>query len=168
MLKRLFTILIGLILMLGQTPAPTPSPTSAPPKPSEGARLERFYYRYNPSYRPLVAGIDAELTEDGWIATFSVAFAEEDIRLSLTDADVAVLERLVDDYDLKSWTGFHESNAMMLDGESFSFSAGFEGGFTVDAYGNNSFPKGYLDVQYAILTAIEGILTAHDVSFGFE
>lgn len=41
------------------------------------------------------------------------------------------------------WDGFHESNADVLDGTSFTFEASFADGSSVSASGTNAFPEGY-------------------------
>ncbi len=161
MVKLLATLVMGLLMLSGQTDVP-------PTLPSDNARLTSFYYSYSGMMLPLVEGIDAEMTQDGWKATFLLGPLDDVEGIHLFDNDVETLEKLVSDYELLSWAGFDETNSNVLDGESFSFSVSFSDGTSISASGSNSFPKGYSDAQYAILSAIEEMLTAHDIKYTFD
>ncbi len=154
MLKRLLSLLMGLIFLGGQ-----------PTVPSEGAQLNRFYYQYNGMVWPLFSGIDAELTPDGWMATFLLGATDDAEGVPLTDRDVAALNKLMEDHRLWAWAGFDESDSMVLDGEGFTFSAGYSDGTRIDAQGNNSFPKDYWAAKDAILSAVEEMMIAHGIDY---
>lgn len=54
--------------------------------------------------------------------------------------------RVLETYDVASWTGFRGSNPNVLDGYSMSFQVKFVDGSRIEAFGENKFPKNYHDV----------------------
>ena len=84
----------------------------------------------------------------------SYYLSENDNEPRLFDAGFAAgLLRCIEEYDLESWDGFHESNPYVLDGEGFSLEMRFADGTFVSASGDNSFPKDY----YGVTNEIEAI-----------
>lgn len=54
--------------------------------------------------------------------------------------------RILETYDVASWTGFRGSDPNVLDGSSMSFQVEFVDGSRIEAFGENKFPKNYHDV----------------------
>ena len=54
--------------------------------------------------------------------------------------------RILETYDVASWTGFRGSDPNVLDGSSMSFQVEFVDGSRIEAFGENNFPKNYHDV----------------------
>lgn len=151
-LKRVLSALLGLFL-IGEKPV----------TPAADARLSSFYFSNAICAIPVIRGIDAHLTQDGWVADILMGQGEDICGLPLTESDVARLEEMISVYRLTRWAGFHEVDDQVLDGEMFSFSAGFSDGTVINAHGANAFPADYQEARTAILSEIEAILRAHDL-----
>lgn len=104
-------------------------------------------------------------TEDGrLLADFDLYCGLHDIRgVPLDEEDAAALRALIDECGLWSWSGFSGSSADVLDGESFSLSAGFEDGARLTASGSNAFPEGYQAGAAAIRAYFEGLMEKYGV-----
>lgn len=119
------------------------------PAESDGGRTVT-YFRYTRSgsmvprtYEAVLQGGEYFLAEDGDpVRPFSPQCAEE-------------LLRVVEEYGLASWDGFHGSDPNVLDGEGFSLEVSFSDGTHVYASGDNSFPDGYYRAAGAIVDVFE-------------
>ena len=77
------------------------------------------------------------------------------------DADLAKdIQRVLEEYDVPSWNGFHGSNPNVLDGEGFTLQFRFADGTAAWASGDNDFPEHY----YAVMDGIEEILRSEKMS----
>lgn len=95
--------------------------------------------------------------------TYELFMLDGDYYLCLNDeparrigAETAeALARMITEYDLTGWNGFHGSNPYVLDGEDFSLSFSLADGTEVSASGNNDFPDRYFEAAGKITELME-------------
>ncbi len=150
MLKRLLSCFLGLFFMGGMTGVT-----------SEDAAIRTFCFQYAGMALPMIGGIDARTIDNGMVATLLLGEYNDVPEIILGADEVQALEKLVHDYNLRSWAGFDDTRTDVLDGESFFLSASFLDGTTVLAHGNNAFPAGYDEAKDAIIRYAEDVMTAH-------
>ncbi len=66
----------------------------------------------------------------------------------LKDCYVQLVD-LLDEYDVKSWNGYYESNPHVLDGSSFGLTITRKDGTTLRAHGTNIWPNGFREFESA-------------------
>lgn len=103
-------------------------------------------------------------THGGYVVpqTYEIALLEDGYSLTENDGDpqpidavvVEEIMQIIEDYDVRAWDGFHESDPYVLDGEGFSLEIRFSDGASVDASGDNAFPTGY----HGAINGIEAVL----------
>lgn len=57
----------------------------------------------------------------------------------------------IDDYDIRSWDGFHRVQKDVMDGSGFELLITLGTGETISAGGSNAFPKNFYDAKEALL-----------------
>jgi len=73
------------------------------------------------------------------------------MRLRVDKAVFAELERIVDQYDLRVWDGFHQTEPEIMDGHLFALEMEFSDGTHVVASGHMRYPAGYEEANAAIM-----------------
>ena len=130
--KKQLTILWFLIILIliphtvfGETP--TPSPT---------AGILRFRLYRNDFLMP--QNYEIFLLGDAYYL-----YRNDDLPILLDPHDADDLVRIIDQYDVRAWDGFDDSNYEVEDGEFFYFSAVLTDGTSIYAEGQNAFPPNY-------------------------
>ena len=130
--KKQLTILLSLIILIliphtvfGETP--TPSPT---------ADILRFRLYRNDFLMP--QNYEIFLLGDAYYL-----YRNDDLPILLDPHDADDLVRIIDQYDVRAWDGFDDSNYEVEDGEFFYFSAVLTDGTSIYAKGQNAFPPNY-------------------------
>ena len=70
-------------------------------------------------------------------------YRNDDLPILFDPNDADDLARIIDQYDVRSWDGFDESDYEVEDGEFFVFSAELTDGTSIRARGQNAFPPNY-------------------------
>ena len=68
---------------------------------------------------------------------------------------LAELMEIAKNCEVNLWNGFHKTNSYVLDGDGFGISMTFADGTVLSASGNNSFPKGYMEVHQQVVALFE-------------
>ncbi len=93
-------------------------------------------------------GRDEETGE--WMVDYELHCGNETYELPADEELMQELQLLVEQYELRSWNGFSESDSMVLDGSGFSLEIDFADGSSIDAHGSNSFPEGFGEAKRVI------------------
>ena len=132
MKKKQLTILWSLIILIliphtvfGETP--TPSPTAD----ILCFRLYRNDFLMPQNYEIFLLG-------DAYYL-----YRNDDLPIRLDPHDADDLVRIIDQYDVRAWDGFDDSNYEVEDGEFFYFAAVLTDGTSIYAEGQNAFPPNY-------------------------
>ncbi len=128
-MKKIFWALIILILIphtvFGETPAPSPTADIL------RFRLCRSDFLVPENYEIFLLG-------DAYYL-----YINDDLPILLDPHDADDLVRIIDQYDVRAWDGFDDSNYEVDDGEFFYFSAVLTDGTSIYAEGQNAFPPNY-------------------------
>ena len=140
---------IGLLCILLTIIGPTLSTarnTAVNPPAEVERRLRVLSFSWHGTARP--TGYRLELSEDGKHAVAQVDTADRSVQMDLSVLHAA--ERVLTQYAVMEWDGFHGSDPNVLDGEGFSLCAEFVDGSSICASGENCFPPNYRDVRKAL------------------
>lgn len=160
MLKRmLLLLLVGSVAvllcgcaLLRQLPLPggvLPEPTDAPicgpctAPPELPGDLVYLSFSERGSYFKRVQGYEFRAEDGKYTALFWLAHEDDPYPIPVDEAWVDQLTEIVQAYNLILWDGFHGTDSMLLDGDSFSILLAFADGATVQASGYGEFPSGY-------------------------
>lgn len=100
-------------------------------------------------------GFALTLSEDGQSLLAELTICGEEVERQLEPALLREAEQILREYNIAAWDGFAKADPMVLDGESFSFSAHFADGCSITASGSNCFPKYYHEVCAALNALME-------------
>ncbi len=128
-MKKILFIMIALFLIpcavFGETPTPAPT-----------AGIVRFRLYRNDFMVPM--NYEIFLIGDAYYL-----YRNDDLPILFDSHDAEGLVRIIDQYDVRSWDGFDESDHEVDDGEFFCFFADLTDGTSIRARGQNAFPPTY-------------------------
>ncbi len=128
-MKKILFILITLFLIpcavFGETPTPAPT-----------VGIVRFRLYCNDFMMPV--NYEIFLLGDAYYL-----YKNDDLPILFDPHDADDLVRIIDQYDVRSWDGFDESDFEVDDGEFFCFFADLTDGTSIRARGQNAFPPNY-------------------------
>lgn len=158
-MKRLLAVLIALLALSG---------CSLSDKNGKDAALTSFSYSHSGMSTDEIYTYSVRMEEGRYLADFDLYCRFELCDVPMDNAEVQALEKLIKDSGLWAWNGFSESDAYVLDGESFGLSAAFADGRTLEACGNNAFPAGYREGAAAICNFFENFMDRHGINLWEE
>lgn len=153
-MKRLFFLMFLLLALFG---------CNFPDRPATDAAIEAFSFRHSGMSTEEIYTYSVRKDGGRYLADFDLFCQFEFHDVPLEDEDAAALKTLMDEYSLREWNGFAKSNSFVLDGESFGLSAAFADGKTLQASGNNAFPRGYHEGAAAIKRFFAEIMDKHGI-----
>ena len=108
-----------------------------------------------------------ELSRNGYVDydSYTIHMLQDSYAVSVNDGpyrgiDAGVVDALyhvVEEYDLFSWDGFHETREGVLDGEGFWLEIVFTDGTSIFATGSNAFPQKYFTAVGEMQEILDGI-----------
>ena len=128
-MKKILWLLIMLIMVSGTV-------SGEDPAPSPSSSLLRFRLYRNDFMMP--ENYEIYLLGDAYYL-----YINDDLPLRVEPQIADELVRMIDEYDIRDWDGFDESNPEVDDGEFFYFSAVLADGTSIYAHGENAFPATY-------------------------
>lgn len=144
--RAILILLAALTLGNGGMDAPAIQPEATrQPIPFEELTLTSVFLTYGGYTFPVT--LEAWASEDGRSAVVCDHRAEVTKTRRVPIDILYQAQALMEQYEVYQWDGFNESDSMILDGESFTFSAAFSDGSSLSAYGNNRFPANYFDFR---------------------
>ena len=122
-------------------------------KPVKIGEIEYFHFGYN-SGSMVNASVSYTLNLKDGVYTASVKplYEPEEATKTVTvdDSFARELERLLVQYKVGKWNGFHKFNKMVMDGSNFGLSVIMTDGTSLDAHGYMKWPKNYSEVRNGI------------------
>ena len=128
-MKKILWLLIMLIMISGTV-------SGEDPAPSPSGSLLRFRLYRNDFMMP--ENYEIYLLGDAYYL-----YINDDLPLRVAPQTADELVRMIDEYDIRDWDGFDETNPEVDDGEFFYFSAVLTDGTSIYAHGQNAFPATY-------------------------
>jgi len=141
----LLRLLAAVLLLCGHQYAPDDGGIPVPDVP-----LTFLSFNESSSYFKRVQSYECRMEDGAYTAVFWMANEEEPYAVPVDQAWVDTLTGFIHQYDMMDWDGFHGSNAMLLDGTSFSVHFTFADETSVSASGYGDFPRNYGDASRAI------------------
>ena len=157
-MKRVFTLLFLVAVMMGCTSV---SKVSGTEKPSE--RIESFEIvtlhlsgmRFSTEYEIVMQGKDAEVAEYGIRYEKDKGNVRVPRRKTVCSADTAL--KLLNDCELLAWDGFHGAHPKdVKDGIMFSLKATVNGGRNIRAEGSENFPNHFRELRDGLNAILRG------------
>lgn len=131
-----------------QSDGTEPPESAAPLVPVVQGTLEFFSYDYSNPFGAC-SYLYTLRKQDDTAAVFSYeAMEHPDCGEMETEVDASVLaalEKLIDQYEISRWDGFHGTDPEVCDGDGFSLNVRFSNGNSIRASGSNSIPDANYD-----------------------